>query len=464
MKHLLLSLAAMAAVFTACEKSDDLTDPTKPSVTANAHLDVWLAAEGTTASGNYVASVMDPTNSNQTVNVLNSGTEVTGKLTYGAIVKGKYYYSTTPAFDGVAKYQIINNQVVTVAEVPFLKNTFPKGGMTGNVTAAHEWIGDNTLMLLAYQKTTKKHIWSKYDVTGMTVLSEGEFDLHKALTDAGLEDAVKFSTAGHIRYRKSDGKIILFTSIHYKGVGNHPMTGAPNTKRGPLAVVILDEKTMEVVAVTADTRVSGLALESYGDTQQEKAYFDHNGDLYLIALEAGSTYSPGGPIPECVMVRVKNGANETDKGYLFTPAKDTNILVVKYLSPGKALLFVGDHERYGYTPGGAGSFGSWNNYAYYYAIFDSNAKTLTKVQYEGKDLDWSTGNFNNYIAQAGDKIYFGLNTDTGETFTGENSWGEYTANYSQAQVYILDTKTLDVSKGFEVDAKFTFLRMYGIEN
>ena len=62
------------------------------------------------------------------------------------------------------------------------------------------------------------------------------------------------------------------------------MTGAPNTVRGPLAVAIIDEKTMAVEETFEDDRVSGLALEAYGDTQQEKAYFDENGDLYLICL------------------------------------------------------------------------------------------------------------------------------------------------------------------------------------
>ncbi len=459
MKRLLLTLAAFAAVMTSCEKVG--TDPNGggneiPDVPA--HLDLWLTAEGTTASGTYVASVMDHSNIDQTVSVIGTGTEVTGKLTSSAIQKGKYYYSATSGFDGIGKYQIANNQVITVAEVPFVENTFPKGGMTGGVTASHEWIGDNTLMLMAYSTTTKKHIWSKYDATTMSILEEGNFDLHAALVDAGFDPAIKFSTTGHVRYRQADDKLIFVTSIHYEGEGTHPMTGQPNTVRGPLAVVVIDQSTMNVDAITQDERVYGLALESYGDTQQEKAYFDDNGDLYIIALEYGSAYSPGGPIPECVIVRVKSGENTTDRNYLFTPSSDTNILVVRYVAPGKALFFVGDHARYGYDGE------TFNSYAYYYAIFDSASQTLTKVQYNGVDLDWSTGNFNNYIARIGNNIYFGLNTDTGESYTGEGSWGEYTAQYSQAQIYVLNTSTLEVSEGFKVDAKFTFNRMYSIEN
>lgn len=70
----------------------------------------------------------------------------------------------------------------------------------------------------------------------------------------------------------------------------------------------------------------------------------------------------------------ESGEKETDKSYLFQPVKDTNILIVKYLSPGKALFFVGDHERY-YNGNKADS----ENYvydAYYYAILTVHRKHL----------------------------------------------------------------------------------------
>ena len=67
-------------------------------------------------------------------------------------------------------------------------------------------------------------------------------------------------------------------------------------------------------------------LEAYGDTQQEKAYFDENGDLYLICLMKGSNYKPGGPIPECVIICMKSGEKETDKSYLFQPVKDLSLI------------------------------------------------------------------------------------------------------------------------------------------
>ncbi len=444
MKKLMFGAAFFAATaFVGC--TNELDEVTIPGVetTGNAHLDLWLSVEGTSATGHYVARVEDPTDISQVVSVTGSGVEVTGKLTYGAIQKGDYYYFATEGNDGLVKYQITKTNIVAVATCPYGKNIFKKGTMTGAISASHEWIGDDVLLLSQYNSTTKKHIWSKYDTNSMTVTEEGEFDLMEK-----YPDAYKFSTSGHFRYRATDGKLLFVTSIHYKGEGTHPMTGAPNTVRGPLAVVAFDEKTMSIESATTDDRVSGLPLESYGETQQEKAYIDSNGDLYVICLKKGSTYSPGGPIPEGVMVRIKNGAKTTDADYLFTPADDTDLLVVRYLAPGKALVFAGDHERY--YNGSQGNYDAYNKDAYYYAIFDSASKTLTCLKKDGVDLPWSTGGFYNYIAKIGSSIYLGVNTVQGE--------------YHQAKIYSLDANTVQVSDAFSVDGRLNFLRMYSVSD
>ena len=438
-----------AVVFASCsDEPNSGTTPEDPTYqsTADSHLDLWLKVSGTGSSGTYVARVDDPTNSNQTVSVKGSGVDVTGKMTYGAIQKDGYYYFATEGNDGLAKYKITDTQMVLEGECPYGKKIFKKGGMTGAISASHEWIGDNVLLLCQYSSATKKYIWAKFDTKNMKLLNEGEFDLNEKYANV-----FKFSTSGHIRYRASDGKLLFFTSIHYKGEGNHPIHGGPNTKRGPLAVVVLDEKTMKIEQALEDDRVSGLALEAYGDTQQEKAYFDRNGDLYLICLMKGSTYRPGGPIPECVIIRVKSGESNTDRSYLFQPTKDTNILVVRYLSSGKAIFFVGDHERY--YNGNKKDFNNYHFDAYYYAIFDSSNKTLTRLQMDGKDLPWSTGGFENYIAQVGKTFYLGINSIPEE---GDNDYA--------AHVYTLDAETGKVTKSFSIDASLRFLRMNSVKN
>ncbi len=446
MKKIFYLFAAIAvmSLLTACEKGTIKRVEEAVISSGNYHLDLFLSVEGTSANGTYVARVDKPSNPDQSINVTGKGVDITGKINIGAIQKNGYYYFATEGNDGLVKYRLTGNQLQSIAECSYGKKIFKKGMMTGAISASHEWIGDHILLLSQYSTATKKHIWAKFDTQSMTLLSEGEFDLH-----AKYPDAFKFSTSGHFRYRSTDGKLLFFTSIHYKGEGTHPMTGAPNTIRGPLAVVVMNEKTMSIEKALKDDRVSGIALEAYGDTQQEKAYFDDKGDLYLICLKKGSKYKPGGPIPECVIIRMKNGETDTDRGYLFEPEKDTNILIVRYLSPGKALFFVGDHERY-YN----GNKQDIENYAfdsYYYAIFDSSAKTLRRIKIDGKDLPWSTGGFNNYIASIDDTFYIGVNAVTRD-------------NDMQAYVYSLDAKTETVKEAFKIDESLTFLRMYSVKN
>lgn len=434
-----------ALTISSCSDDEPVVTPEAETPTASeSHLDLFLSVKGTSSTGTFVARVDDPDHTDQPVHVTGSGVEITGKINIGAIQKDGYYYFATEGNDGIVKYKLTGTQLVSVGECPYGKKIFKKGQMTGAISASHEWIGDHVLLLSQYISTTRKHIWAKFDTQSMKLISEGEFDLHQK-----YPDAYKFSTSGHIRYRQSDGKLLFFTSIHYKGEGVHPMTGAPNTVRGPLAVVVIDEKSMALEETFEDDRVSGLALEAYGDTQQEKAYFDKNGDLYLICLLKGSKYKPGGPIPECVIVRMKNGEKDTDKSYLFKPVKDTNILIARYLSPGKALFFVGDHERY--YNGNKGNSDNYHYDAYYYAIFDSALKTLTRVKADNNDLPWSLGGFNNYMAQIGSRVYLGINS-------------VQEGDAREAVVYSLDIPSGEVKKAFTIDAGLEFLRMYSVKN
>lgn len=464
----LLMLMALVATFVACEP--DVKDPNVGGEDASSthHLDLWLSVVGTTNTGSYVTSNFNVNKVDTTIHVNGVGAEAT-TLVSNAIQKGKYYYFTTADNLGMAKYLVKDNKITEVAACPFKKNVFKRGTMTVGMTVSHEWIGNDVLMLMAYSSTTKKHIWTKFNTSTMTIVAEGEFDLHAKYADLtgnsdGTTGVYKFSTSGHTRYRASDGKLLFFTSIHFLGEGKHPMHGGPNTKRGPLAVVVLDEKTMEIEEANADDRVSGLGLESYGDTQQEKAFTTPEGDIYLICLEGGSTYSPGGPAREGVFVRVKAGQNNTDRSYLFAPTAKEDFLVVRYIAPGKALVFSGNHAEYAYDPAKR----SFNSYAYYYAVFNYESKTLDKIQFEGKDLPWSTGSFQNYMAIIGDKAYMGINGKSDETYEHEWSFGGYSGtdimNYPSSAVYVYDIKTGAVTEGFKIDEKLRFDRMFAVEN
>ena len=62
------------------------------------------------------------------------------------------------------------------------------------------------------------------------------------------------------------------------------------------------------------------------------------------------------------------------------------------------------------------------------------------------NLPWSTGGFNNYIAQIGNSVYLGVNSVQEEILT-------------RALVYSLDIPSGEVKKAFSIDAGLDFLRV-----
>lgn len=70
------------------------------------------------------------------------------------------------------KYKLTGTQLVSVEECPYGEKIFKKGQMTGAISASHEWIGDNVLLLSQYISTTKKHIWAKFDTQSMKLIDE----------------------------------------------------------------------------------------------------------------------------------------------------------------------------------------------------------------------------------------------------------------------------------------------------
>ncbi len=436
-------MALMSLSLYSCE-GDSKVDPKEDNdPKGNMHLDLFLTVQGTSATGSYVASVFDPSNSDQTVNVLGSGIEVSGgKLSTNNIQKGKYYYQILSSKDGLEKVQLVNNKAVSVASCPFGTNSF-SGGL--GFTAAHEWLDDNILLLTKYSPSTKKIIWSKINTVDMTLITEGNFEIK------GINDFVKFSTTGHLRYRKSDNTLFLFTSRYLKGTEEieHPMTGdmyVPDINTS-LVVVAIDPTNMKLKQVTEATHVQGLRYHSTGDILEERAYIDFNNDIYISCLKKGSNTASA-------ITRVKSTELKADAEYCVDNfGANADILITRYLKPGKAIFYIRDIDKSGATSTGV-AFNS------YYAIYDNVAKTFTPVKFDGQDLPWSSGRFANRLCKDGDKMYIGLNTDTGNDYDTDGTH----VSYIQAQAYVYNINTDVVTKGFAIDAKYEFMRMNAVEN
>jgi len=94
---------------------------------------------------------------------------------------------------------------------------------------------------------------------------------------------------------------------------------------------------------------------------------------------------------------------------------------VQYLGNGKVLAYSGDNAV------GTGI----QDPAYFYSIIDINAKTATRLQYNGEDIAYSAGSFSQRSAfnEKEKKAYFGVSNET------EN------------RIYIYDVTTGNVSLG-----------------
>ena len=397
----------------------------------NLHLDLLLEVQGTATISSYMASVKDPENYEGLVDVVNKGTETSGKMRYSAIQHGKYYYGITQAKDGLAKYQIVDNQVKLIGEVPFKDNIFSIN-MFGE-TRAHEWLDDKTLIYMAYNGVKKMHIWTKFDVEAMTVIDEGEFELT-------LDGISGFGSAGILKYRAKDDKLFLFNTATTMVEDDAVAAG--------LAVVALNPKTMEVENASLAVHVDGLTNTRDGESLEPRSFVDASGDIYLVCKQKDGV-APFGVV-QSVIARVKSGSVEADADYA-VGVDGGHIMIMKPLRNNKALLYIRDANK-------SGTMGMWFFFNSYYAIYDMTTKTATPVQYDGKDLPWSSTFFADLTCQYGDKMYFGINADSGETF------GDFNNSYYQAEVYVYDMKTDEVSKGFSVDARFNFIRLNAVQN
>ncbi len=494
MKKLFYTVVAISALMFASCADDEVSDTTPGYSTStyadSYHIDIWTAADGTYASGNYVLSLYNPVSvdsSAKTLDLYGSGTAVTGYFAYAAITKGKYYYAVNAAGTGFAKYQIYDNESIKlVSEVPFQTNVFSTGTMVeGCVTATHAWAGDN-LVLIQYNSTDKLAYWVKLDCSGtsMKFVSEGSVNLHSLYsyevsgmetlkgenynvdypqssidlvaetyttpldtTDpAFVQEINKFSSSGHMRYRESTDDFVYVTSIHFMGTYRSTTGTSYRTNRGPLAIVTLNSDMTVKDAKYCD-EVSGLLLESYGDTTSTKAFVDESSDdIYFTCLskESSAYVAMGSVAGRAAYIRVKSGETTYDSTYgdsgAFDPgtalagvANSTKTYTMEYAHPGFAMIFLEYH-----SDGMDDVADEVGQYVLY------NYKTgRMNVLHEVTTLP-SMISFYNWIAKSGTNLYF---------------W-----DYSDSKVYSYDTNNMSISEVVTVDSSISMTGIRAMQN
>ena len=368
-------------------------------------------------NGTFVRSVDALTADQPMVEFTGKGLEITQSYTMESITKGKYYYQVpqSPA-DRFSKFQILTDAngdeyVETVAEVPFLNNTYYARKYT------HAWTDDQTLVVVGTDADHKIVYWSKLKDTETSLAIEAEGTLDIPIP----EPYTAISTSGILTYRESDGKLYYF----YNAKGAPGMSVSANSV---LYTAIINPADMSVVSVTP---VDGALAEetagsAYGELMQNTVMHDEEGNLYLACLKTIDGAECGS------LIRMKAGQTEFEPGYNAFPNPEGKLLTVQYLGGDKALAYSRDN-----------SLGTKiDSESHFYTIIDLKNSTRERVAYNGEPLRYCSGRFSQRSAVYDGKAYIGVTEGAGAD--------DYPC------VYIYDIKTGEMEQGVKLSKGFCF--------
>lgn len=408
-------IAAVSICCFSCSDDDEDVPKPGPGLLETNHFDIWVTVGetgGMNSSGAVIVlGVKSLDNDGDSLDFKGVGADLTAKYLQESIIKGKYYYQVPKSSDRFVKFQVGQEEGVTIKEIPFKENTY------SDRRYAHTWISDNTLVIMAADGSKKNVLWTKINAEEMRIEDEGVLEFPE-----GSPEIAKFSTSGIAGYRKSDGKIF------YSYLDNNDKTR--------FYMAFINASNMKVEKVIMEDRAEMMAGTAYGELLQSKSFFDDKGDYYL----ACNTVIPGAPSTTQQfgsMLRIKKGETDFDKTYLgFRAPSDGKgkIVTAEYLTSGKALLYVMDPE---YT--GAPGWGATGANCYY-AILDLNTDQLEKLP-----LPHSKGNFSQRSYVLGDKAYIGVNPEM-----------------SAPVIYIYDIPTGNLTKGKAIKSGYNFERIVAL--
>lgn len=419
------------------------------------HIDLMASVGGTTGMSSTgvtstlirnlsVDEIEDNTN---TISFKGIGVDIQAEINSESIIHKGYYYEAAPLSQSwYGKYIINDNkQVNTVARFEMGKSVFKAKQYT------HAWISDNTVVCIGADKSvsnrgsnkvlTNTIQWSRVKDNGATLSleAEGTLDLTtptKAYKEGGV---TAFSTSGLAAYRASDNTLI------YAFVDNDL---TPETALDGVFIAFIDPTSMEVKKVIYDKRVDTLAGTAYGELQQDKLFFDENDDLYIGAeLLITCTNSTSSTPQYGRILRIKNGATDTDKDYLgFSDYQNGKILSMDYLGSGKIAMTMQDPLKTGLTSS-RDFYAGWgqNELSIYYAVYDIASGKVTDLD----EIPYSLGSFTDRVAVTKDKCYIASCPDS---------------KVSTPCIYIYDIATGKITKGANIEAGYYINRLNIVDN
>lgn len=420
------------------------------------HFDLMVSVGGTTGMGSSgVTSTLirnltpdEVEDAKNTISFKGIGVDIQAEINSESIIRNGYYYEASPLSNSwYGKYIINDNKKVeTVARYEMGSKVFKAKQYT------HAWTGDNTLVFMGADKavsnrgsnkaTSNTIMWSRVKDNGssLTMEAEGVLDLTtptKSFKEGGI---TAFSTTGLATYRASD-KTLIYAFV------DNDLTAKTLVKG--VFVAFIDPATMEVKKVIKDDRAETLSGTAYGELQQDKMFFDENGDLYIAGenyitcTNSTSTTSQYGRI-----LRIKKDATEFDKDYLgYADYQDGKILSMDYLGNGKIAMTMQDPVKTGLSSS-RDYYAGWsqNDISTYYIIYDMASGKATDLS----EIPFSSGSFSDRVAVVNGKCYIASSPDTSKDVL--------------PAIYIYDIASGKLTKGASIEAGFYINRLNVVDN
>ncbi len=170
---------------------------------------------------------------------------------------------------------------------------------------------------------------------------------------------------------------------------------------------------------------------AYGELLQTTTLITDNGDLYIACVTDDSDGKE-----HSHLLRIPAGSTDFEEGY------DGCTISGKLIS----LLYIGGKEALAYARDDEMGT-SIDDFSHYYTVLDLNAKTSSRVMFEGKPLDYSGGRFSSRMAYVNHKAYIGVD-----------------AKDTNPQIYIYDVATKTTIKGASMASGYYFEQIRVVED
>ncbi len=442
----------MLAAFTMVGCSDDVNDDVivdggvdgdadadaegDETVDSDLYFDIWVSLDDTGNSMSTGATMLvngysSLDNSDDVINFVNDGADVSSSLNDETLIKDGYYYQIPQTEGRFGKYKIENDICTTIKEVQL-----PDGAVLSARKYCGDWIDDDTLVIMGSINSYQDVAWVKINTTDMTI--EGSGTLALDMSDITLlnEDlGYTLSTSGLVGYREDDDKLIYSYSVKRAATAE-----ATKNTSVDVSVAFIDPADMSIEKTVTDSRVEQTYGTAFGELLQSTTFFTESGDYYICTrnssnVTSGYSYQSG-------FIRINAGETEIDSTYLGLYELDEKVCAAEYLGDDKVLI-------YGQNPSLTGvADAAWTSslYSCYYSIWNLEDNTRVEIECDGEKLPYCTGSLTTQLFTVADgKAYIGVNSE------------EYVG------LYVYDIDSNSTTKGASITSGYGLLRIVAHE-